>query len=146
MERNQIIYNEQIINELYPKPIIINGIVLVPLDECSMIELENEKRHQQIVELVESLNELNEIQRDLSELVTKQSEQICIIEKQVEKSEESVERAYYDLKQTETNYFSGTKKKLMLLVGAVGAVCVPIVGLKIGIPIMLGSSLLHFTH
>lgn len=146
MERNQIIYNEQIINELYPKPIIINGIVLVPLDECSMIELETEKRHKEIVELVESLNELNEIQRDLSELVTQQSEQICVIEKQVEKSEESVEKAYYDLKKAETNYFSGTKKKLMLMVGAVGAICVPIVGLKIGIPIMLGSGLLHFTH
>lgn len=89
------------------------------------------------------IKELNEIQNNLSKLVSIQNDPLLRIEDHLEKSEQLLNKAHLDL-QTANQYYKD--RNVILVGGLIGTVlCAPIgilLGTKIGATTLLGGALL----
>ena len=80
--------------------------------------------------LLESVKDLNEIQRNLASLVDNQQDKIDTIQNNITESELQSVKALNDLKEADRLFFS---YKPILIGGAIGAICGGPIGLAVGV-------------
>tara|TARA_B110000114_G_C14900483_1_gene320511 strand:- start:219 stop:599 length:381 start_codon:yes stop_codon:yes gene_type:complete len=101
------------------------------------------KQEEQEKKLIKTLNELSEIQANISDLLLQQDERINRIENNVDYSEDKIKLALDDLAECDKMYFSYKPVVLGTVLG--GAICSPLVtlvGIKyLGISTSVGGLL-----
>ena len=104
------------------------------------IEIQQEEQEKK---LIKTLNELSEIQSNISDLLLQQDERINRIENNVDYSEDKIKLALDDLAECDKMYFSYKPVVLGTVLG--GAICSPLVtlvGIKyLGISTSVGGLL-----
>lgn len=104
------------------------------------IEIQQEEQEKK---LIKTLNELSEIQSNISDLLLQQDERINRIENNVDYSEDKIKLALDDLAECDKMYFSYKPVVLGTVLG--GAICSPLVtlvGMKyLGISTSVGGLL-----
>lgn len=126
--------------ELYPRIIIVNGIVLTAVDDCIQQYEDAIKQKQEILEITREIQELNEIQNDLATMITAQGETIEIISEKVDKTEDIVEKGYNEIVLASEYKKKYDTKKLVIL-SVIGVASIPIIGIKlaVAVPFVVGG-------
>lgn len=98
----------------------------------------NEEFKGELNQMLRDLNDIKDISLDIRNLLGEQGEQLDQIDNKVDDTQENISKSRKQLSKIEEYVKSSSTKKL-ILAAILGGCLIPIAGIKVGIPVFVGS-------